>query len=695
MDSKDFLDNLILRFDSQQNDVTNLRFSKDKNQLLNSLSHFDEQKKIICLSSTYFNKNLDLIATIKDVNYLQAIISLPIYHDDDNLIVIIFDSSKTDDKCLFIDESDSLIHRDDSVDWTYAGEELINEITDIYEKFIETDNSVVLNIHDIFPGNQKMEVSDELLSLKSSSNDDLPIRRRVISDEIADELLALKEKKSVSEEISRHDIKSFENHSRKNIPFLNDAMYLKRRQNPKNLLYKNERRLIDEEVQFRKLGKIADLHNIYFKNDNDSILIATCKGCSSKLVFYNKDVTDFKGEVYIELINVVDSVSIEYLYEYLSSSNGLDELLYFSKGSNFINPEDIKNVKIPVPPLEIQKEIVKVVRESKEFFRSVDLLKREFDSNILDYKHMEKSLNEFKGEIAFDGETNEVTTLSRNWRHAYKGLIWPLAISYLSATKGGFETVEKKDNYLVLFEFIAAFNSVVLLSGLPDDVYQSNFSKIWNAYDFKEYRMMTFANWVYLSKNLSKVYRFNNFTSKLDGEFFDNLIDDKLLSMLEDAKNLRNEEHHGPHSNAYEAKEIVEKLDIYLEDVFDILEVYSKYKLIYVTGDIISNEDPYCHRVILLNGPCAQPIYEKIIFDKMLKEKSLYLYNPRNNKKLLLKDNLIKFRPVDKNKKRWALFIYHSCDRRENNAFYKCFQSKESDIKESIFSLEKNILSKK
>ena len=194
MDSKDFLDNLILIFDSQQNDVTNLGFSKDKNQLLNSLSHFGEQKKIICLSSTYFNKNLDLIATIKDINYLQAIISLPIYYDDDNLIVIIFDSSKNDDKCLFIDESDSLIHRDDSVDWTYAGEELIYEITDTYEKFIETDNSVVLNIHDIFPGNQKIEFSDELLSLKSSSNDDLPIRRRVISDEIADELLALKEK---------------------------------------------------------------------------------------------------------------------------------------------------------------------------------------------------------------------------------------------------------------------------------------------------------------------------------------------------------------------------------------------------------------------------------------------------------------------------------------------------------------------
>lgn len=47
---------------------------------------------------------------------------------------------------------------------------------------------------------------------------------------------------------------------------------------------------------------------------------------------------------------------------------------------------------------------------------------------------------------------------------------------------------------------------------------------------------------------------------------------------------------------------------------------------------------------------------------------------------------------VDDNKKRWALFIYYSCDKKEYNAFYKCFQSKEKDIKESITSLKHDIL---
>ena len=203
---------------------------------------------------------------------------------------------------------------------------------------------------------------------------------------------------------------------------------------------------------------------------------------------------------------------------------------------------------------------------------------------------------------------------------------------------------------------------------------------------------MTFGNWVYLSKNLAEVYKNNNFTSQLDEELFEKISSDKILEVLENAKDLRNEESHGSHSNSFEAEKVVEILDGYLEDIFDIFEVYSNYKLIYVTGDIDTSKRSYNHRVISLNGPCAQPIYDNIIFDNVLFGDSLYLYNPKNNKKLLIKENMMKFKPVDKNKKRWALFIYYSCDKNEYNAFYKCFQSKEKDIKMSISSLKKDIL---
>ena len=689
MDSEDFLNELISSLETQDVKVENLAFKSDESKSIDLIKNFNSQKMIITLSTSYLNDN---IHNLSINNYLKAIISLPIYHEDDNLVMLSFDSDKSSDECLIIDESDSLIHKDTN-DWSFIKNELIEKISKSYNDFEENDSSSKVNILEFTSKSNQIKTSgnDELLSLKKDSGDDIK-KRRVISDSIMDDMLELKEK-SIRAEISKHSVKSISESPSlfSDFSFLSDVMYSKKRQNPENLLYKDNKRLIDGEVTFRKLGKIADLKTINFKNNNDSILIATCKSCTTKLINYNHDISDFKGEIFIEIDNIHENILKEYLYEYLSSDNGLDEIKYFSKGNYYITPENIKQVKIPIPPLNVQKEIVKVARESREFFKTVDLLKKEFSSNILDYKHMKSSLDEFKGDIELDNDSGEVIKMSRNWRHAYKGLIWPLAISYLSATRGGFESVEKKDNYLVLFEFIAAFNSIILLSGLPDDVYKKNFDNIWNA-RLNVYKQMTFANWVYLSKNLAEVYKNNNFTSQLDEELFEKISSDKILDILEHAKDIRNEEAHGSHSNSFEAENVIDILEEYLDDVFDILEIYSNYKLIYVTGDLDTSKRSYNHRVILLNGPCAQPIYDNIIFDNVLFGDSLYLYNPKNNKKLLINDNLMKFKPVDDNKKRWALFIYHSCDKKEYNAFYKCFQSKEREIKESITSLRKDIL---
>ena len=690
MTYKDFLDELINSLSGQNTNVLNLDFNNDNNAFLKALKDFKTGEMIIALSQSFLNSHLGNLSIAQ--NYLNAMISLPIYSNEDNIILLIFISNKKNQKVLLIDESDSLIHKEGIDDWSFIKDELISKITKTYDDFAETDSSLILEFSDIFGDFKKTNSKDEeLLGLKRN-DDKAPRKNRIIANEIADEILNLKEKQSLESQMTMHDIKSGKdfNQTFSDFSFFNRLMYSKKRQDPTNLLYKNDKILI-EDVEFKKLGKIADIGSIHDKNNKDSILIATCKTCSSKLVFYNNDITDFNGEVYIELNNIKDIISKEYLYEYLNSGNGMDEILYFSKGNHYITPENIREVKIPIPSIEEQKEIVKVTRESREFFKSVELLKKEFNSNILDYKHMKESLNELKGDVEINSQTHKVTKMSRSWRHAYKGLIWPLAISYLSATKGGFESVEKKDNYLVLFEFIAAFNSIILLSGLPQDVYEKNFNRIWNA-DINEYKKMTFANWVYLSKNISNVYKYNNFTSPLDEELFNKISSDKILNILEEAKDIRNEEAHGSHSNAFEAEKIIEKLNLYLDDVFDILEVYSNYKLIYITGDIKASRQAYSHRVILLNGPCAQPIYDNLTFDTILFTDCLYLYNPKNNKKLLIKENLMKFRPTDKNKTNWALFVYYSCDKGEYNAFYKCFQSDETDLKESISSLKRDVL---
>ena len=697
------INEFLVRLIDDDCQLENYVFNEDKNEIINLISNF-ESKLAIALSSSFFDENIDIFSKIANVNYLESIISLPVFKEYSNLLLIILNSNKDSNKFLLIDESESMIHKNAIENFSDIDEGILNELSNSIKNFKDSENALHLDVEMIFDDmesdaeiqnqDEKNEYAD-FLDLKDSTNKSIKKKHKVISDDIVDEFLNLKEEKSRRQENQRNKLASGEySQVLSSTNLINEALYYKKRQNPENMLYKHGKQILDEEVEFRKLGKLADLRNIDEKNSNDTLLIGTCKSCNPKLVYYNHDINDFEGEIYVEIDNVKEIVLKEYLYEYLNSGQGRDELLYFSKGHNYIRAHLIQSIKIPLPSIETQRKIVKASRDAREFFKTVELLKKEYNSNILDYMHISDSINQIKGDISFDVNTNEITNLSRTWRHAYQGLIWPLAISYLSATKGGFEIVEKKDNYLKLFEFIAAFNTIILLSGLPDDVYQNNFYKIWDANTLDEYKQMTFANWVILSKNLGEVYKNNNFTSKLDEELFEKISSEKMLDILFKTKDYRNDEAHGSQSNSYEAKVIVDILDNYLEDIFDILDMYSNYKLIYTTGNMRGTAKGYSHRVILLNGPCAQPIYDKIIFDEPLSEQSLYLYNPKNNKKLLIKDNFMKFLPVDENKKRWALFVYYKCDKKEFNVWYKCFQSNEDDYKENISSFNYDILNK-
>lgn len=684
MKRNEFIKELINTLEKDVN-IVNFDFHKYADKYLETILSFNSGNLAIVLSTSLFNEHPNIISNIRDENNLKAIISLPVYNNEDNLLILMFNFDKTSNQFIYIDESDSLIHKEVK-NWKYIKEELISQIANSYIEFVENEFSVILDVSDIIEKKQDFYLDN------ISCEDKLFVSERkekVMMDFDEENKLEMRLNASIFKNECEQPLKNKPVLDNKSSIF-NDAMYYKKRQDPENLLYKNDKRLIDGEVLFKRINEISNLDYIYSKSNNDSILINSCKHCNDKLIYYNYDLNDLGNEVFIEITDIDDSILKDYLYEYLSSANGMDDILYYAKGNEKILIEDIKHLKIPIPPINDQKEIVNVARESREFFKTVDLLKKEYDSNIFDYKHMKNSLYDFKGEISFD-EKNEVISMSRSLRHAYKGLIWPLAISYLSATKGGFEAVEKKDNYLVLFEFIAAFNSIILLSGLPENVYLNNFHEIWGD-DPSRYKRASFGNWVHLSKNLSEVYKNNSFTSEIDEELLNTISGDKILDILTKVNYIRNDESHSSQTNSFEAKKVIDKLDVYLEDIFDILDVYSNYKLIYFTGELNTSNNSLNHRVILLNGPCAQPIYDNMIFDTLLRSDCLYLYNPKNNKKLLIKENLMKFSPIDKNKKRWALFIYNNCDKKEFNAYYKCYQSNEKNLKKGITSFEIDIL---
>lgn len=678
--------------------IANLAFSTNEMDFAEVLKNYNS-KLIITLSSSFFDENMNQLSNIKNPHNLKAIISLPIYRNDSNLVFISIDADKKSDEFILIDESDSVMHKDIK-NWSFIKNELITYIIDAHNDFKEYENALIAPIEMIIPDFKDIKerktskkIFENLSSLEDKS-DNLPIKNRVITNQVVDEIFKNKGT-SVRQEISKSDIKAVELSKMSHKTIFNNIIYGKKRQDMENLLYKNHKKLIDDEIKFLTLGELAILYEITDQNDKDTILISTCKTCNSKIVHYNSNIDDFNGEIYIEINIICKDLLKEYLYVYLNSSNGLDELFYFSKGNEFMRAENIQHARIPLPSKKVQKEIVKAVYESNEFFKSVYLLKKEFNSNILDYKNMMDSINELRGEIEFDADGGSLTKLSRSWQHVYNGLIWPLAISYLSATKGGFENVEKLDKYLILFEFVSAFNFIIMLSGLPDDIYQEFKYDIWDSENLRIYESMTFGKWVKLTENISKIYNDYDFVSKLDNDLFNKISSKKILKTLNKAKDYRNEHAHGAFINSFEAQKIIDKLDEYLEDIFDILEVYSNYKLVYITGKVDTSGGKLKHKVILLNGPCAQPIYEDIIFNELLTSDSLYLYNPKNNKKLLINSDFMKFTSTDDNNKHWALFIYYMCERvgyRRTNAHYKCFQSTEDDIIESISTFKDDIM---
>lgn len=665
--------------------IANLAFTDNESQFGEILKNHSSNL-LITLSSEYFDENINELSNITNPNHLKAIISLPIHKNNSNMILISVDANKNSSEFILIDESDCVMHENIN-DWSFISKELVKNISKSYNEFSEYENGIIVNVNEIISQNTDSELLSQIEAL--NTNDDEPLKRRVISNQVVDEILNSREK------LSKSNIKALEQSKISPRTLFNNFIYGKKRQDMENLLYKDHKKIIEGEVKFLTLGELTLLYEITDKNEKDTLLISTCKTCNSKIVHYNRDIDDFNGEIYIEVNITSSDLLLEYLYVYLNSTNGLDELFYFSKGNEFIRAENIQHARIALPPKNVQKEIVKAVHESNEFFKSVELLKKEFQSNILDYKNMLNSISELRGEIEFADDGGSLTKLSRSWQHVYNGLIWPLAISYLSATKGGFETVEKLEKYLILFEFVAAFNFIILLSGLPDDVYSEYKYDIWNARSLKTYQTMTFGKWVVLTQNISEIYNNHDFTSKLDSKLFNTISSSRIIKILNKAKDYRNEHAHGTFINSYEAQDIIDELDVYLEDIFEVLEVYSDYKLIYITGKIDNSRGKLKQQVIQLNGPCAQPIYEDIIFDDILNPDCLYLYNPKNNKKLLIKDSFMKFSATDDNKKHWALFIYYMCDRvgyMKTNAHYKCFQSKEEDIIESISTFEKDIM---
>lgn len=427
-----------------------------------------------------------------------------------------------------------------------------------------------------------------------------------------------------------------------------------------------------------------------FKKEYNSIFINKSK-VTEKHAYYSSEIPeDLDKTNFIECECYSDNLLKDYIYHYLNSKRGHDEILFFSRGDKELSDISLSYVNIPLPSIEEQKKIINAVIQSNEFFKSFQLLQDQFQKNILDYNEILEDINSFRGVFNFNIDTGKFK-MSKNWMHLYQGLIWPLASSYLSATHGSSEIVQKANMYLRLFEFIAAFNTIILLSGIPKEEYEKVKFEIWNSKD-SFYFNMTFGTWYHLIMNLSEIYRRNSFSTSINKDLFLDISNDTCLEIYKKAKDIRNFDAHNFTMDEYDANEIIDELNPYLNNLYDILTIYLDYKLYYIKE--IINDGNIRYKVFKLNGPCGQPIHDELIFnDKLLKPGCLYLHNPLNNELMEIDGRFMKLLPTDKREKQWAIFIFNGTELKGNvlKARYKCLQQRLNDYYEVIENINQII----
>ena len=386
---------------------------------------------------------------------------------------------------------------------------------------------------------------------------------------------------------------------------------------------------------------------------------------TEKWVFYYSEINN------PNLYNIVklnsDKISLEYLYYYLNSQIGIKEYEYFRRGSVSTSPF-FEKIRVAVPPKEIQDKIVETMNKSEELFEGMKQLKNNINENFFNYEANLNTVNKFFGKREYTEETQEIT-MPDNWLYAYRGLIWPLAISYLIATSGGFEKTEKANNLLRLFEFTTAFNAYVLISGIPEDVYERRKHKIWNyAYDkskndekFKEKLKLTFGSWFTFHLKINDIYK-KNFETEINKDFYLELLNQKIRDLYEKTLNARNNEFHDGIVNAHEAESFLKELNSPKLEIFNYLNsCYKNLRLYYNFNSNNAKKDGKIiieHNVMFLNGPYSMPIYTTIEGEELLDPETLYLHDVENNTFAKLDDRLIKFEAMDEHKHDWRLYVF-------------------------------------
>ena len=411
------------------------------------------------------------------------------------------------------------------------------------------------------------------------------------------------------------------------------------------------------EIKSKDLTKLSEIVNIVETTESNNNLLLIPKYSDNVLLLSELEEERFDDYFLCEVID--KSVIPEYLKLYLNSEEGKKNV-HLSKNHEPIDGNVIDLMYVRIPEVEIQEKIFEADQKILDLKNKVDTIFFNFQNKLSNYPNILEISSKLD-------ETDYKELL-------YDNFIWPLATSHYIATKGSPNVNSQLDNYFKLFELIAAFNSIILLSAMPKDFYIKNRSNIFP----EKFRSASFGDWVYLYRRLGSIFAENQnnelfFDSiPFDNVFYKNIIGKKIFNILDEATNIRNETTgHGGVIPEIIAKNYVMKLTPGLNEIFKRMNFFNDLELIH-TISLKKKNGLYNIEVRELKGTKVHFPIKQIESREDMDTELLYLYDPNSDERLGLSPELINLYecPICG---RWALYLYSKITSKK--AIYKSYQA--------------------
>jgi len=420
------------------------------------------------------------------------------------------------------------------------------------------------------------------------------------------------------------------------------------------------------------LRLLADLTKFRDRPNPNGIFMLLPKLAYKDVIFYSELENPDDLDSYYPFIVSDKNVSAAFLKIYLNSDTAKNDrnLLSYGSTNKRLSKKGLKSLYIEVPDLETQNKIVETCQKADKLYDEIESVYTNFKRDVFNYEVLDELLEKYAPP-------------------GYPYQIWPFSTSYRMLSKSGANPSSRLDMLFKMAEMISAFNAIVLLSALPEEIYELKKDIIWDKENLHHTRMLTFGGWLYLYTTLSEIYQeMDRDTCEVlpfGKNFFNKIANKTIINSLKPLKEKRNELAHGSPLSEILAEKTFNDLNKYLNDIFKLLHGYEKLWLIYPTG-LEKSGGLYTIKAKVLKGS-AYPFEEKSFQTETdMDTRTLYLFDKVTHQRLKLNTDLLNLRECQECGG-WALYFYNKLE--EDYAKYISYQYEPHDYRDEDKTVER------